>query len=58
VVDSLANGPVDHFELAGEMLDRCSGQSGRRVIGETAADAILPLRPVTDDAGTHGLQLA
>ena len=39
-------------------LDRGGGERGRSVVAETAANAILPLRPVTDDTGTHGLQFA
>src|ERR1700712_4525258 len=56
LIDCLADSSVDGFELAGEMLDRGGGQLGRDAIAETAADAVFPLRPVLDDAGTHGLQ--
>ena len=58
LVDRLADCPVDHLELAGEMLDRRGGQLDRGALAETAAAAILPLRPAPDDAGTHGLQFA
>src|ERR1700710_1418896 len=37
-------------ELGGEMLHRRSGPRGRGSIGETAANAVFPLGPVTDDA--------
>ncbi len=58
LVDRLTNSPVDRLELAGEMLDRRGGQLGCGTIAETTAEAVLPLRAVTNDTGTHSLQLA
>ena len=45
LVDRLADGPVDRLKLGGEMIDCRGGQLGRGGVAETAADAILPLRP-------------
>jgi hypothetical protein len=58
LVDRLANGPVDRLKLAREMLDRHGSHPGCGAVAETTAKAILPLRPVPDEAGTDGLQLA
>ena len=44
--------------LCGEMLDCRGGQAGRDAVAEAAADAVLPLCPVVDDAGAHGLEFA
>src|SRR5271154_6108775 len=50
LVDRLANGPVDRRELTGEIVNRCSCHLDGRAVAKTAAETILPLRPVRDQA--------
>jgi hypothetical protein len=40
------------------MLDRHGRQSGCGPVAKTTAEAVLPLRPATNDTGTDGLQFA
>src|SRR3978361_335790 len=40
------------------MLDRYRRQFGRWAVAKTTAEAILPLRPATDDTGPDGVQFA
>src|ERR1700712_386797 len=58
LVDRLTNSPVDRLKLVREMLDRHGRQPGRGAIAKTTGEAILPLRPATNDTSPDGMQFA